>query len=31
MLSHLVFREIRILNIEWSVVLQWCSAATPNL
>ena len=36
MLSHLVFREIvfqeiRILNIEWAVVLQWCSTATPNL
>ena len=31
MLSHLVFREIRILNIQWAVVLQWCSTATPEL
>ena len=33
MLSHLVFREIRILNIQWAVVLdlQWCSTATPDL
>ena len=23
MLSHLVFREIPILNIEWAVALQW--------
>ena len=31
MLSHLVFREIRILNIEWAVALQWGSVATLNL
>ena len=31
MLSHLVFREIRILNIEWALVLQWWSVAMPNL
>ena len=31
MLSHLVFREIQILNIKWAVALQWCSIATPNL
>ena len=35
MLSHLVFREIRILNIQrdiqWAVVPQWCSTATPDL
>ena len=31
MLSHLAFREIRILNIEWAVVFQWCSVAMPNL
>ena len=31
MLSHLVFREIRILNIQWAVVLQWCSTAMPDL
>ena len=27
MLSHLLFSKIRILNIQWAVVLQWCSTA----
>ena len=31
MLSHLVFREIRILIIEWDLALQWGSVATLNL
>ena len=31
MLSHLVFQEIQILNVEWAVVFQWCSITTPNL
>ena len=30
LLSHLVFREILISNIEWAVVLKWCSIAPPN-
>ena len=28
MLSHLIFREIQILNIELAVALQWGSVAT---
>ena len=31
MLSHLVFREIRIVNIQWAVAPQWCSTATRDL
>ena len=31
MLSHLVFQEIWILNIQWAVAIQWCCIATPDL
>ena len=31
MFSYLVFREIRILNIEWALALQWGSVSALNL